>query len=191
VCLPLHIFEPRYREMITDALKGDRLIGMTLLKPGWQADYEGRPPVYETGCAGLVSHAERLSDGRYDIVLHGLEKFRILHEVNDRAYRIARIETIAEGLPGAERTLGALRQRLEALVAPLVEGVRSEVRIPPAISDHELVNALAQYLPLEPVERQALLEREGVMDRSLSLIELLEMKAILQKTCRTRSFSPQ
>jgi Lon protease-like protein len=191
VCLPLHIFEPRYRDMVADVLKEDRLIGMVLLKPGWQADYEGRPPVYETGCAGLVSHAERLSDGRYDIVLHGLEKFRIREEVHERPYRIARIEGIAEGLPGSAGTLGSLRQRIETLVAPFVEGARSDLHIPPAISDHELVNALAQYLPLEPVERQALLERDGVMARSRSLIELLEMKLILQKTCATRSYSPQ
>ena len=77
VCLPLHIFEPRYREMVGDALRGDRLIGMVLLKAGWESDYEGRPPVYEMGCAGLVSHSERLDDGRYNIVLHGLEKFRV------------------------------------------------------------------------------------------------------------------
>ncbi len=78
VFLPLHIFEPRYREMVADALKGERLIGMTLLKPGWESNYEGRPPVYPVGCAGLVSHVDKLADGRYNIVLHGLEKFRVL-----------------------------------------------------------------------------------------------------------------
>ncbi len=71
VYLPLHIFEPRYREMVSDALDGDRIIGMVLLRPGWEGDYEGRPAVYPVGCAGLISHAERLSDGRYNIVLQG------------------------------------------------------------------------------------------------------------------------
>ena len=55
VFLPLHIFEPRYRAMVADALKGDRLIGMVLLRPGWESDYEGRPPVFPTGCAGLIT----------------------------------------------------------------------------------------------------------------------------------------
>ena len=59
VFLPLHIFEPRYREMVADALDGDRIIGMVLLRPGWEGDYEGRPPVYPIGCAGLITHAER------------------------------------------------------------------------------------------------------------------------------------
>src|SRR4029079_2304836 len=60
VFLPLHIFEPRYREMVNDALSGDRIIGMVLLRPGWQSDYEGRPPVYPVGCAGVVTHAARV-----------------------------------------------------------------------------------------------------------------------------------
>ena len=59
VFLPLHIFEPRYREMVGDALTGDRIIGMVLLRPGWEADYEGRPPIYPVGCAGLITLSER------------------------------------------------------------------------------------------------------------------------------------
>lgn len=188
VCLALHIFEPRYREMVGDALNGDRLIGMALLKPGWEADYEGCPPVYEVGCAGLISHAEPLEDGRYNIVLHGLEKFRIRGERRDRAYRLASIETLDEDLPSPGRVLGPLRQRLEAQVTLLARRTRAEVRIPPMLSDQELVNALAQYLPLEPVEKQALLERDGVVDRAESLVELLEMKAILRKACHTTNF---
>ena len=58
VFLPLHIFEPRYRTMTEEALDGDRLIGMVLLKPGYEAEYEGRPPIYPIGCSGLITHAE-------------------------------------------------------------------------------------------------------------------------------------
>src|SRR6187397_607706 len=86
VFLPLHIFETRYREMVADALKGDRIIGMTLLKPGYQADYEGRPPIYAVGCAGVITHAEPLADGRFDIVLRGLEKFRVVSEDSSKPY---------------------------------------------------------------------------------------------------------
>jgi Lon protease-like protein len=188
VCLALHIFEPRYREMVGDALRGDRLIGMVLLKPGWEADYEGRPPVYDVGCAGLISHSERLDDGRYNIVLHGLEKFRIRGERSDRPYRIAAVETIDEDLRAPGRVLGPVRQRLQTLVTHVTEPTGSDVRIPPTLSDQELVNALAQYLSLEPVEKQALLERDGVLERAGSLVELLEMKAILQKACHTTNF---
>ncbi|HEV8395427.1 MAG TPA: LON peptidase substrate-binding domain-containing protein, partial [Vicinamibacterales bacterium] len=80
VFLPLHIFEPRYREMVADALASDRMIGMVLLRPGWERDYEGRPPVYPIGCSGVMTHAERLPDGRYNIVLRGVERFRLLEE---------------------------------------------------------------------------------------------------------------
>src|SRR5512137_1642600 len=90
VFLPLHIFEPRYRAMVRDALGGDRIIGMTLLRPGWDAHYEGAPAVYPVGCAGLITHAERLGDGRYNIVLQGLEKFRIAGEEETSEYRRAR-----------------------------------------------------------------------------------------------------
>jgi len=72
VFLPLHIFEPRYRAMVADALKGDRIIGMALLRPGFEASYEGRPPVYPIGCAGVITHTDPLPDGRSNIVLRGL-----------------------------------------------------------------------------------------------------------------------
>jgi Lon protease-like protein len=185
VCLPLHIFEPRYRSMVADALQGDRLIGIVLLRPGWEHDYEGRPAVYAVGCTGLITHSEVLSDGRYNIVLQGIEKFRILGELDTDPppYRRAAVEPLLEpALTAPGQMLRGARQRLEALVAPAIER-SGDLRIPPTIPDVELVNALAQYLPLEPVEKQALLERDGIIARCESLIELLEMKAILHKAC--------
>src|ERR1700674_2065228 len=92
VFLPLHIFEPRYREMTTDAIASDRMIGMVLLQSGWEHDYEGCPPVYRIGCSGVITHVERLQDGRYNIVLRGLERFRILEEDRGRLYRLARAQ---------------------------------------------------------------------------------------------------
>src|SRR5574341_719860 len=77
VFLPLHIFEPRYRQMVHQALAGDRLIGMVLLKPGYEGDYEATPAVYKVGCAGTITHVERLADGRFNIVLKGVSKFRV------------------------------------------------------------------------------------------------------------------
>jgi uncharacterized protein len=182
VFLPLHIFEPRYRRMVADALEGDRLIGMVLLRPGWEADYEGRPAVYPIGCAGLITHAEPLADGRYNIVLRGLEKFRIVEEENSRGYRVAQIDTLMEDLSDVERvSIRAERRRLEALLVPQPEGRGTDPKVPPSMADEDLVNALAQYLELEPVEKQALLEREGLLARCRSLIELLEMKVIVSQ----------
>ncbi len=177
VVLPLHIFEPRYRDMVGDALAGDRIIGMVLLCPGWEGDYEGRPPVYPVGCAGLVTHAERLTDGRFNIVLRGLEKFRVVSEEANRSYRVATVETVAEpGFDGDREELRIARRRLETLLVPQPAGRGVDTTMPPSMGDEDLINALAQYLDLEPLEKQALLEREGLLARCRSLIELLEMK---------------
>ena len=179
VFLPLHIFEPRYREMTAEALDGDRIIGMVLLRPGYEADYEGRPPIYAVGCAGVVTHSEPLADGRYNIVLRGIEKFRVTEEDRSRSYRIARIDAVPESIPECDRTpLRQQRQRLEALLAAALERTGAEPRFPPAVADEDLVNALAQYMELDPLERQALLERDGVLARCHGIIELLEMKSL-------------
>ena len=182
VFLPLHIFEPRYREMVTETLAGDRLIGMVLLRPGWEGQYEGRPPVYAIGCAGLITFSEQHPDGRYNIVLRGLEKFRILDEDQSRSFRIARVEPLPEDVTEVDRaTVRGERRRLEALLVPQPQGRGVESKVPPAIGDEDLVNALAQYLDLEAVEKQALLERDGLVARCRSLIDLLEMKVLVSQ----------
>lgn len=179
VFLPLHIFEQRYRAMVSDALATDRIIGMVLLRPGFEADDAGRPPVYPIGCAGLITHSEALADGRFNIVLRGLEKFKVVGEEGGRAYRLARVEALADASDGADQTLMRQhRQRLESLLASVVAHRGAEARLPPNVSDYDLVNALAQYLALEPIERQALLECDGILSRSGALIELLEMKTM-------------
>ena len=181
VFLPLHIFEPRYRQMVDDALKGDRIIGMVLLRPGWEADYEGRPPVYPIGCAGVITHAERLSDGRFNMVLRGMEKFRVAGEESDRMYRVARVESVDEPpASNCQAEMRTERRRLEALLVPRPEGL-PDPKVPSSMPDEDLVNALAQYLEFEPVEKQALLERDGLLDRCRSLIELLEMKVLVAR----------
>jgi Lon protease-like protein len=178
VFLPLHVFEPRYRAMLADALAGDRIIGMTLLMPGYEAHYEGRPPVYAVGCAGVITHSERLPDGRSNVVLRGIEKFRILEEDTSREYRVARIEPLPETASEPEKQLlKQRRNRLEALLVAAIERGGQDPRFPSAIPDDDLVNALSQYLGLDPVERQALLERDGILSRCEGLIELLEMKS--------------
>jgi uncharacterized protein len=182
VCLPLHIFEPRYREMTANALGGDRIIGMVLLRPGWEGNYEGRPAIYDVGCAGLVTHSEKLDDGRYNLVLRGMEKFRVVREDSQRSYRRADVQAIHESLTDADRTvMRTERRRLETLLVPQPQGRGADSKMPPSMPDEELVNALAQYLDLEVVEKQALLERDGLVNRCRSLIELLEMKVITSR----------
>src|SRR5271163_2101154 len=78
---PLHIFEPRYRQMTADALAGDRLIALVLPRPGWEADNTGRPALHPVACVGRILAEQRLSDGRYNILLRGLSRVRIIDEV--------------------------------------------------------------------------------------------------------------
>jgi len=178
--LPLHIFEPRYRAMVADALDGERLIGMVMLRPGWEAHYERTPAIYPVGCAGFITHADRLPDGRYNIMLRGLEKFRILRErpARDGAekYRIAQIESIEEApLDRRAPSLSDARARLERLIAKQLHR-SAEESIPKDIADEDLVHAIAQYL--EPLEKQALLECDGLLRRCQTLVELLEMRIL-------------
>src|SRR5216117_1166210 len=182
VFLPLHIFEPRYREMVADAIDGDRLIGMALLRPGWERDYEGRPPIYPIGCSGVMTNVERLPDGRYNIVLRGLERFRILEEDHERSFRRAVVEPLHEtALSRDDRdVVRSHRTKLETMLAPAIIG--GDAKIPSAMSDEDLVNALAQYLDLEPLEKQALLEQPCLRSRAAALVELLEMKIMMART---------
>jgi uncharacterized protein len=172
VSRPLYIFEPRYRAMVADALKGDRIIGMTTLKPGYESNYAGRPPIYEIGCAGIITDVEELSDGRFTIVLRGLVKFRVVGEDESRPYRLARVDAMPETLDSEQKvTLRTLRQRIEVLVT---KGSASTVA--PETTDEQLINMLGQYLPMSPAQRQTLLELPSVLARARSLIELIESK---------------
>jgi len=191
VFLPLHIFEPRYREMISDAVASDRMIGMVLLRPGWERDYEGRPAVYTVGCSGVLTHVERMADGRYNLVLRGLERFRIVDENHERSYRRASIEPLPEQRLSADDDAAIRNQRskLESMLSPAVERAGGDYRTPSAMSDEDLVNALAQYLDLEALEKQALLEQPCLRTRAAALVELLEMKIMMARTPGLSTFA--
>ncbi len=183
VFLPLHIFEARYLEMVADALEGDRLIGMVLLRPGGDQDDEGRPPIYPIGCSGVLTHTERLPDGRYNLVLRGIERFRIVDEDDTRSYRRAAIEPLIERpLDAVDReVIQQQRAKIEAMLGANQAGA-GDARMPASMSDEDVVHALAQYLDLEPLEKQALLEQPGLRSRAESLVELLEMKVMAAGT---------
>ena len=173
VSRPLFIFEPRYRAMVADALKGDRIIGMTTLKPGFEANYAGRPPIYAIGCAGVIDEAEELPGGRFRITLRGLVKFRVSSEDDSRLYRLARVDVVPEALNENERAaLRTERQRLEELITK-----GGDSKVPPEATDEGLVNMVAQYLALPSEERQGLLELRNALVRARALIATIESKA--------------
>lgn len=180
VILPLHIFEERYLNMVSDVLSHDQIIGMVLLRNGCQDHFGDNPPVYDIGCSGLVTHSECLPDGRYNIVLRGLEKFKIHSEDQSHGYRIARVERIVEEEGTISRNrLPTERHHLEQLLDRQLTMAGKESKVPRAMTDENLVNTLAQYLDFDPVEKQALLQREGLVARCRSLIELMEMKILI------------
>jgi uncharacterized protein len=169
-----YIFEPRYRAMVADALKGDRIIGMVMLQPGFEAEYDGRPPIFPIGCAGVIAAFEELPGGEYNILLRGLAKFRVTGEDNSRPYRLARVVTLSEELDAKEAVaLSKERQRIDTLLMVLSD--RFGVESPPlGTADEQVVDQLSQHLPMERVDRQRLLERDDALARAPVVIEVLE-----------------
>jgi len=172
---PLLIYEPRYRDMIADALKGDRVIGTVLLQPGFEANYEGRPPVYAVGCAGVIEDFEQFPDGRYAVLLRGLTTFRIISEDQRRPYRLARAEAIPEVLKDEERgPLSTVRNRIVDLLDKVLPfGVDPP---DPGLDDAEFVNVTAHALEMPEATRQELLEQNNVLARARALAERLTPK---------------
>lgn len=172
---PFLIFEPRYREMIADALKGDRVIGMVMLQPGYEKDYEGRPPIRDIGCAGTIEKYEQLPDGRYIILLRGLSTFRITSEDQRKPYRLARVQALPELLKDTD--LGPLSTVRERLAQLLVTVLPLDADPPdPGLDDAEFVNVTAMNLPMPESFRQELLERTSVLARARALVERLEAR---------------
>src|SRR5207249_411342 len=97
--LPLHVFEPRYRALVPDALAGDRQFALALLKPGYEASYEGTPDVYPIGCAGRVGNVVTLPDGRFLLTLTGTQRVEYLEMTRRKPYRRHRVRYLAELAP--------------------------------------------------------------------------------------------
>jgi Lon protease-like protein len=184
--LPLHVFEPRYRKMLADALAGDRTIGMVLVRgvdgpisPA-PADQPDRPDVYPVGCAGRIVEHEGLEDGRALIVLRGVVKFRIRRELtSDEPYRVVEAQALYEAPVPAE-SMRPWREALRQLVADYVMalgGERDPVEKIFAKLDLEgLVNYLSASLPLTVVEKQSLLESATAEQRFHRLCEVLRYR---------------
>ena len=198
--LPLHIFEPRYREMVADAGREGACIGMALFKQGWESLYYGNPPVFSLGCVGRMTHIEPLQDGRSNLILQGLYRYTIEEEFFDARYRKAKItlrpsepfQTIDEGPvlsevegpvlsevegSGAE---GSVRSTLTALATRYLQSQKadklSQLVSEDAMTDRVLVNGLSSCLDFTPLEKQFLLEAESLLQQTRRLIDLLKFK---------------
>jgi len=185
--VPLHIFEPRYRQMTAAALAGDRRIGMVAVRPEHQAEMAGDPPVFAVGCAGLIQQAGQRDDGRYDIVLLGTHRFRIVEEIPrgaEQLYRVARVEPLDERFDEAMEgiPLQGLRADSIDLLGQLARHVQPDAahhfdaRRFSGIDDLTFVDLLCQSLELPPADKQGLLETEGPLARCERLVALLQFR---------------
>jgi Lon protease-like protein len=198
VVQPLHVFEPRYRQLLTDALADDRLMAMALLRPGWEKDYHKQPPLHPVVCVGKIFKEERLSDGRYNLLLHGLCRARILEEVPaGKLYRCARVDLLEEtaiASSGAERQL---RRRLgEKMSTWFAAQPAAQEQLRKLLQSDLALGTLCDIfgfaLPLEVEVKQQLLEQLDVEARVQSLLGFLETTNPLQSPKLTdRKFPPE
>ena len=181
VMQPLHIFEPRYRAMLEAALADDHLIGMALLAPGWESDYEGRPPLMSVGCLGRVAAHCRLEDGTYNLLLTGLRRFEIVEELPPlHLYREARVRLLPDCTPPNQaKMLADALQRLQAVFArftPFLPEARDQIDqlIGGKIDLPTLTDVIAYMMDIPVADKYALLAETNVLARAAQLLERLE-----------------
>jgi len=175
--LPLHIFEARYRRMIADTTMGERCIAMALLKEGWESDYYGNPAIYSTLCIGRIMSVQPLPDGRSNILLQGLERCEIEREHFDKPYREATIQI--KPRPAEEESLSvdvrhALIDILSRYLQTREDSAAWQGFFRNEVSDEVLVNTLSTYLECTPLEKQFLLEADGLRQRARRLNDLIQ-----------------
>lgn len=173
--LPLHVFEPRYRAMTAEALDGERLIGMALLRPGWEPDYQGNPAVHDVVGVGRIVDGTRLADGRYNLLLLGVARARILEETRQTPFRVARAELLQE-VPPQGAGLDRLHKLLVAFYLQQVREAASAPIVPPPddIPLGALCDLLLGALPLPSETRMSFLRELDVAVRARRLAALLE-----------------
>lgn len=181
--LPLNIFEPRYLAMVDDALGQGRMIG--IIQPTTEEDAVANPPLYHVGCAGRIVSFSETDDGRYLINLQGLCRFHVAEELAPQSdYRrvkpdwrkfVGDVGPEEEGAFDRDRLMAALRPYFKA------QDIAADWNAVQNTSDETLISSLTMICPLEPSEKQALLEARSLRARAKLLIALLEMASLPQQ----------
>lgn len=177
--LPLNIFEPRYLAMVNDALRGDRMIGVIQPRDFQQGMTGNKTPLFTTGCVGRITSFEETEDGRYLITLTGISRFHIDQELAlVQGYRRARVkwDNFTDDLQ-AHDCLGIDRNQLKDLLRHYfnLEGLSCSWDMIDGASDDKLITALSMICPLDPGEKQALLEAACCRTRAKMFMTMLEM----------------
>jgi len=169
--LPLHIFEPRYRALIHDAMARDRRIGMIQPRGGG-----AKPALFDVGCLGHISQIEALEDGRFNIILKGLARFRVIREL-DVATAFRQIEADVEQAPQDEVLHAVERAALEQESRRFADALGYVVdwTAVSRLDDMSLVNGIAQVAPFDPAAKQTLLEADTLNERCELIIQLMQI----------------
>jgi len=180
--LPLNIFEPRYVNMVIDALGADRMFGMVQPSDANAESLQDKPLVYSTGCAGRITHFEETDDGRFLLSLKGVSRFAIVEEIaTTRGYRKCVVDwtpfrddlaTPAESGIDRDRLVSAVRNYFTA------KGIEANWEAIDKADDEYLVTSIAMICPFDPSEKQALLEASDLAGRSALLTTIVEMAAM-------------
>ena len=174
--LPLHIFEPRYRAMIHDVMARDRQIGMIQPLPGQLSGNPDHPPLFDVGCVGRVAEIEALDDGRFNIVLEGIARFRVVREL-DVTTAFRQVEAAIEDNPPRLEFLSAIARaevEREARRFADAQGYAVVWDSVARLDDQTLVNGIVQVAPFDGAAKQALLEADTLADRADMAVQLMQ-----------------
>jgi Lon protease-like protein len=176
--LPLHIFEPRYRSMVSDAVAGPGRIAM--IQP-LRDDDDNRAPLHAVGCIGEIGGIEELDDGRFNIVLVGTNRFRLVDEApSEEAYRVADVDIAAfdDGEPEPLAMVQRAEVEREARRLGDALGLAIDWAAVNGLDDEMLVNAIAQVAPFDVGAKQALLEADSLDGRADLLVQLMQFQRV-------------
>jgi Lon protease-like protein len=180
--LPLHIFEERYRQMVADSIDSGQWIGMVLLQPGYEEKYYGSPDINPIGCAGSLEQWNKHDDGKYDIVLRGQSRFRIVREVGDTLYRQAEVELLHnvndQNIDPSSEHYKRLIGKFHAFTSqlPLDNAQNVEMDVQDCETLGEMVDRVAYFFDRQLSERQHFLEELDVLKRYQKIGELIDLK---------------
>jgi Lon protease-like protein len=197
VVQPLHVFEPRYRQLLADALAGDRLMALALLKSGWEEGYHERPPIHPVVCIGRIFQEQRLSDGRYNLLLHGVARARVVVELPPtKPYRIARVEVLADAAVSSSPVEKALREELGRrmsgwLATQSVAEAQMEKLLNSGLPLGTLCDVFAFALPIDLELKQQLLGELDAERRTRRLLAQLETAPVESVPPDQRKFPPE
>lgn len=178
--LPLHVFELRYRTMVREALSGERLVALALLKPGWEADYHGSPAFHDLGCLARFEEVEWLMNDCYDLKVEGVARVRFTRIVKEFPYRAARVELLPQHPYGEDDPLIEMdKSELVATFERLLQALgmpSPHARVDRSATYEALVNTMCAGTDLAPQERLELLALDSVLERGRRIREFTERR---------------